>query len=153
VNARRPRDIGTAAETAVTRVAQHHGFPYADRRAGRGVLDVGDITLCPGVIVEVKGGDAARTASDGDIERWLTETARERRNAGAAVAFLVVQRPRVGTLNAGRWWAWWRLGWVAELGGTGLPNTTIYATPVRCTLADALGFLRAAGWGDPLDPV
>lgn len=146
---RRPRDIGTAAETAVVRAARPRGYPWADRLAGHGNADVGDVMLCPGVVVEVKGGDAAKTASDLQIINWLDETECERGNAGAAVAFLVVQRPHVGAINAHRWWAWWRLGWVSDLGpSVGIDGAAML--PVRMTLADALTMLRAAGYGDPL---
>jgi hypothetical protein len=147
----RPKARGTSAETAVVRAARTRGFPYADRIAQHGNRDTGDATLCPGVLVEVKGGDAARHASDLDIERWLEETAVERDNAGTAwVGFLVVQRGMVGALNAHRWWAWWRLGWVADLGGQTVAPS-LAAIPVRCHLGDALTLLRAAGYGTPLD--
>lgn len=79
----RPRDIGTAAETAVVRCLRTAGFPHAERRALRGVLDAGDVTGTPGVAWEVKGGAAARTASDGQLVAWLAETERERLTAGA----------------------------------------------------------------------
>jgi len=145
----KPRAIGTYAETAVVRVARSCGFPWADRFALHGRRDVGDVTLCPGLIVEVKGGEMAKHATDLDIENWLDETARERDNANALVAFLVVQRPRVGAQNASRWWAYWRLGWIADLDD----RPWIYARhmPVRCTLGQSLTMLRAAGYGTPLD--
>lgn len=145
----RPRNIGTAAESAVVRIARANGFPWADRTALHGRLDVGDVILGPGVMVEVKGGDAARTATDRDIERWLDETARERDNGNRIVGFLVVQRPHVGVGNAARWWAYWRLGWIADLDD----RQWLFARqmPVRCLLGEALTMLRAAGYGDPLD--
>jgi len=146
----RPKAVGTAAETAVVRVARAHGFPAADRLTLTGSHDRGDIALCPGVVVEVKGGEQARSASDGDVERWLAETEREREHARAAVAFLVVQRRGVGAPNAGRWHAYWRFGWLADLHGyPAAPDT--YRTVVRLSLADTLDHLRAAGFGDPTD--
>jgi hypothetical protein len=145
----RPKNIGTYAETAVVRAAIRHGFPGADRLTQRGRYDRGDVGLCPGVIIEVKGGDAARTASDGMIDGWLLETERERLNAHADIAFLVTQRAGVGPANAHRWWAWWRLG---EIPGTVRhPGTFGYGVPVRMQFGDALQLLRAAGYGDPLD--
>jgi hypothetical protein len=146
----RPRAIGTYAETAVTRTARSHGFPNADRYALHGARDVGDIGLCPGVILEVKGGHHAQHATDLDVQNWLDETARERDNAHAAVAFLVVQREHVGAPNAARWWAWWRLGWISDLSYI---QAFGYAreVPVRMTLGDALAMLRAAGYGDPIE--
>lgn len=112
---RRPKDIGTAAETAVVRAARCLGFPGADRLTLTGNKDRGDIGLCPGVILEVKGGEQARGASEVDIDRWLNETNTERRHAHADIALLVVQRRGVGAPNAHRWWAYWRLGWLEQL--------------------------------------
>jgi len=102
---RRPRDIGTATESAVVRYLRTAGFPHAERRALRGTLDAGDITGVIGVVFECKGGMAAKTASDGLIQLWLDETMRQVANAGADVGILVVQRASIGEVNAGRWWA------------------------------------------------
>jgi len=145
----RPRAIGTYAETAVTRAARLCGFPYADRHALHGSRDTGDVGLCPGVIIEVKGGEMARRHSDLDVQNWLDETARERDHANAAVAFLVVQRPHVGAPNAGRWWAYWRLGWIADLDGLQWHYARHMA--VRSTLSESLMMLRAVGYGDPIE--
>lgn len=143
----RPKQIGTAAETAVVRAARAHGFGLADRLTLTGALDRGDIGLCPGVIIEVKGGQAAKTASDAQIEKWLGETERERIHGGARVAFLVTQRAGVGAPNAHRWWAWWRLYWLDDVRGFGFELDT---TPIRMPLEAALRILRAAGYGDPI---
>jgi len=144
----RPKNIGTAAETAVVRAARRLGFPNADRLTLTGHLDRGDIGLAPGVIIEVKGGEQARNATDTDIERWLDETNREAFNANADVAFLVTQRRGVGAPNAHRWWAWWRLGWIDHLRDDRHPDD-IDPTPVRMLLTDALQLVRAAGYGTP----
>lgn len=133
----RPRDIGTAAESAIVRVARERGFPMAERRALRGAADAGDILLTAGVIIEAKAGQAAKTASDTLIHNWLDQTERERVNAGAAVAILVTVRPGIGPANAHRWHAHLRSH---HHGGA----------HIRLTLADALVWLRLAGWGEPL---
>lgn len=146
----RSKSRGTYAETAVVRAARTRGFPWADRSALHGRLDIGDVNLCPGVILEVKGGDMARHASDLDIERWLHETAIERKNANAAVGLLVVQRQHVGAVNAHRWHVWARLEWIAELGPHMPLDVGSRLVPVRVTLADALLILRAAGYGEPI---
>ena len=146
----KPKARGTAAETAVTRWLAANGFPNAERRALRGTLDAGDISGCPGLCVEVKGGDAARTAGHGLIIQWLAETETERRNAGAQVGVLVVQRKGFGPDRAGMWWALvyaetlCRL-WVPE----GDPQAAHHA-PIRLHLADLVTLLRAAGYGAPL---
>lgn len=142
--------IGTYAETAVVRTAILRGFPFADRHALHGSRDTGDVGLCPGVVVEVKGGEAARSCSDLDVQNWLDQTHRERDNANAAVAFLVVQRRGVGAANAARWFAYWRLGWIADL--SYCQTFAARHVVVRMTLGDALDLLRAAGYGDPVEP-
>ena len=147
---RRPRDIGTAAETAVVRYLTAHGFPHAERRSLRGALDAGDVTGCPGLCVEVKGGDAARTASDGLIAAWMQELAVEISHADATTGLLVVQRAGVGPANAGRWWAYMPAFQVADLAAPeSLPATRVFGFPVRMLLADAVTLLRAAGYGEP----
>ena len=102
----RSKDIGTAGETAVVRASILGGFEKAERLALRGAKDCGDVRLCEGVIVEVKAGHAAENASDAQIDVWLLDTERERRNAGAQVGVLVTKRKGVGAANADRWWAW-----------------------------------------------
>lgn len=147
----RAKAIGTAAETAVVRAARARGFPWADRYALHGRNDTGDVFLCPGVIVEVKGGDWAKKASDTLIDAWLTETERERINAGAAVGFLVVQRAAVGPANAQRWSSWWRLHWLMDLmPNQGIPSE-LYDQPVRLSLEGSLTVIRHAGYGTPLE--
>ena len=146
--ASRPRDIGTKAETAVVRAAQRLGFPHAERRALRGRSDVGDILLCPGVVIEVKGGDMARRASDALVAKWLVETERERVNAGAEHAFLVVQRAGVGPRNAHQWHAYWTADAWARLLGHEAPVALAGAT-IRTSLESSLAALVANGWGGP----
>lgn len=145
----RPRNIGTHAETAVARVLQSGGWPHAERRALRGTHDCGDITGTPGICWEVKGGEAARNASDGQIVLWLADTERERVNARANFGVLVVQRRGVGAGNAGRWWAVMRAHEVARL-IHGIHD--VKPNPVvRLHLTDVMELLRSAGYGEPLD--
>jgi hypothetical protein len=146
----KPKAIGTAAETAVSRYLQAHGFPHAERRALRGIQDAGDITGCQGICVEVKGGDAAKNASDLLVADWLEETEKERVNARADVGVLVLQRRGVGPANAGRWWAVMTLPTLLSL--TVLPRDYLHpAIPLRMLLSDAVHLLRAAGYGHPFD--
>jgi hypothetical protein len=139
----RPKDIGTAAETAVVRALRQLGFPHAERRALTGSLDQGDITGTPGIVWEVKGGNAAKTASDGQVEKWLDETETELDNAGARHGILVLARPGIGAANAHRWWAITR----EYVGPSDL--TVVF----RTTLADACLRLRSWGYGEPLPEV
>lgn len=150
--ANKPKARGTAAETAVVRAIRPRGWPHAERRALAGVHDLGDITGTPGICWEVKGGDAARNASDGQITDWLAETEKERGNAGADIGVLVVQRGGVGAANAHRWWAHLTLGQVLTLGnGVSLGGSRVNPLPVRLLLEHACVLLREAGYGQPID--
>jgi hypothetical protein len=147
----RPKDIGTAAETAVVRYLRAHGFPHAERRALTGAYDQGDVTGIPGVVIEVKGGKAAKTASDGQVAAWLAETETERVNARADVGVLVMARAGIGPANAGRWWA------VLDNHALTLlthPSVSAYPDapvgPVRMHLADVALLLRWADYGTPI---
>lgn len=148
----RPKKIGTAAETAVVRALRTLGFPHAERAALAGTNDRGDITGTPGICWEVKGGDAARTASDLLINTWVAETERERVNASADIGVLVVQRKGIGAANAHRWWAILPASWLARLmlGDYQVLCASDDHFPVRMLLADACTLLRGAGYGQPL---
>jgi len=148
----RPKQIGTAAETAVVRAARTRGFPGADRLTLTGHKDRGDIGLCPGVIIEAKGGQQAKTASDALIAKWLAETDVERGHAGAAIGLLVTQRPGIGLPNAHRWWAHLTVHtFLTLLGATHAITPPNPDAPLRMTLDSALALLRAAGYGNQHD--
>ena len=136
----RPKNIGTACETAVVRYLRTNGFPHAERRALTGAYDQGDVTGTPGVCWEVKGGQAAKTASDMQVAAWMIETETERINARADVAVLVMARAGIGPNNAGRWWA-------VVPAGFFIASTT--GPHVRMHLAATVLMLRRAGYGDP----
>jgi hypothetical protein len=157
----KPRAIGTAAETGVVRYCKPNGFPHADRLALHGALDEGDVQLCPGVVLEVKGGKRAEAASDALVTAWLDETEVERRNRGADVAALVLKRKGKGAANAGAWWVYlpgWTFVYLAA--SVDYPridparHARVFAAlpTVRIALAALVDLLRAAGYGDPLGP-
>jgi hypothetical protein len=139
---RSPGDIGTHTETDVVRYLQGAGFPQAERRRLRGRDDAGDITGTPGICWSVKGGAAAKTASDLDICRWLHDLEQQRINAAADLGVLVTQRRGVGPANAGRWWAWLD-------GRHWLDSRIAGPLPLRLHLGDAVSLLRIEGYGDP----
>jgi hypothetical protein len=134
----RSKAIGTRGETAVTRYAREHGFPLADRRPLKGINDEGDVLLTVGLIAEVKAGKSAQNASLGQVRAWLAETERERVNARADHAILVVQRRGHGPERVGEWECWTRLA------------LNDYPAVFTVTLHDGLALLRRLGWGDPL---
>ena len=102
------KNKGTAAETAVVRYAWSMGFMDAERIALAGANDQGDVVLMrdPKIILEVKAGKAAQTASLGQISKWLDETQTERDNAKAKHGLLIVQRQGFGNARVAQWECW-----------------------------------------------
>lgn len=150
----RPKQIGTSCETAVVRVSKPLGFPLAERLALAGENDLGDVRLAPYVHLEVKGGKAAETASDAQIEAWMLETERELANAGALAGALVTKRKGVGAANAHRWWAHVRASWLAQWRAYPAELAAeLQAGPdhtIRMTLDSLLAQLRHSGYGDQI---
>ncbi|MFT4225330.1 hypothetical protein [Micropruina sp.] len=146
----RPKQIGTAAESALVKAARQDGFGQAERRALGGSKDLGDILLCPGVIIEVKAGKQTENPSDGQVAAWWAETRAEAVHAAADVALLVLRRRGKGDPLA--WWCWMDLRQLLHLTSVGImPDERTSTVLIRASVADALRMLRAAGWGDPLD--
>jgi hypothetical protein len=142
----RSKNIGTAAESAVVRACKVNGFPDAERRALAGSMDKGDVLVCPGVIIEVKAGEAAIRASDSLVDKWLAETDAEIVNAEAQIGFLVMKRKGIGPDRADEWWAVMRTHTFAHLCG-GLPLGLLDGLiPIRMRLGNALSLLQAAGY-------
>jgi hypothetical protein len=146
----RPKAIGTAAETAVCTYVRENGFGNAERRALRGGKDCGDLTGLGPLVVEIKGGEQARKASDNRIKEWLVETETERANAGADLGLLVVARTRQNVRN---WWTVMTVGTYCKILPGGYPTVQepLNSLSCRTTLESAVIMLRANGWGDPLD--
>ena len=95
----KPKQKGTAAESAVVSFLRTEGFPHAERLALQGGKDRGDITGIPGIVIEVKA------VQEYAFNQWLNEARVERDNAGADFG-LVVAKPRlVGTTKTGHWYA------------------------------------------------
>ena len=140
----RPKAIGTAAETAVVRYLAAHGFPAAERRALHGATDLGDITGTPSLCWEVKGGEAAKDASDKQVAAWLDETREEAGNAGATYGFLIVQRRQKGVRD------WWAVLDVCDLAKLVRCDSREQASNMhaRITLAQLVELLAIAGWTD-----
>lgn len=134
------KQIGTRGETAVVKALRANGFPGAERRALAGAHDLGDILMCPGIIVEVKWGAAARDASLADIAWFWRQTDKERANSKAELGLLVVQRKGYGDARADKSRCFLDLG---HIWGHNHRR-------VEVCLDEALEILRAEGWGDPL---
>ena len=99
---------GTAAETAVVRLATAMGIP-AKRVALAGAADQGDVWLWPEgdgarVVVEVKSRSKAWTWTE--VQKWWAEAEREALRANCDMCLLVVKRPGSGAPSAADWFAW-----------------------------------------------
>lgn len=150
---------GTKGEVAVVKWFTQHGFAGADRLTKRGIHDRGDVSLCPGLMVEVKNVAAAaqRGPTPADLAAWMEETRKETKAGGWDLGFLIVKRG--GTADVGRWWAYVDAATLAALvvvGGKGIwPADVIadllpYRAPVCLDVASLTAILRTAGWGDEL---
>lgn len=112
----KPKAIGTAAESAVVKYLHSIGYTTltAMRKTLSGASDVGDVWCHHAhgtLIIEVKGGESAKSASHGQIVAWLAEAAREADNARldtVVLPVLVTQTRGVGLPRAGEWRAWVR---------------------------------------------
>lgn len=91
----RSKAKGTSAETAVVRFLRTIGFAQAERRTLNGILDRGDITGIPGVVIEVK--NCARQ----ELAAWVAEAERERDNDRASLG--VVWHKRRGKTDPAHW--------------------------------------------------
>ena len=140
----RSKSIGTASERAVVRYLAAHGFPAAERRALHGATDLGDITGTPGIVWEVKGGEAAKDASDKQIAAWFDEAQEEAGNAGATYGFLIVQRRQKAVRD------WWAVLDVCDLAKLVRCDSREQASNMhaRITLAQLVELLAIAGWTD-----
>lgn len=135
----RPKQIGTRAETAVTRYARTHGHPHAERLALHGATDLGDIRLHPGLIAEVKAGHTAETASPTQIQTWWHQTITERHNHGATAALLITKRAGYSPNRCGYWDTHMDLTTLLTLLDAPAPQDTTPLTPlIRMSLDSAL---------------
>jgi hypothetical protein len=107
--------IGTAAEKAVLDYLVALGFECV-RPALAGSGDLGDIwatrpgLVFPKLVVQVKGGRSAETASFEQKMTWLEEAWAQATRAGSTGAVLVTKRAGYGATRVGGWRATWRPG-------------------------------------------
>jgi hypothetical protein len=101
----KPKKKGTEAETAVVNWAKKHEFYAADRLALHGRDDVGDVLVAHGVMVQVKDGyTERREPTDYQIDTWLKETEKQRKNGNHTVALLVHKRFGKSSPDEWRWY-------------------------------------------------
>lgn len=95
----RAKQKGTIAESALVAYLRNFGFPFVERRALTGSVDLGDITGIPGLVIEVKNHKTYK------IPQWMDETKLERENAKADYGILVIKPNGIGLTNQKNWWA------------------------------------------------
>lgn len=95
----KPKQKGTAAESAVVSFLRTQGFPHAERLALQGGKDRGDLTGIPGIVIEVKA------CQEYSFNSWLKEAVAERDNAMAAYGIVVAKPRLVGTTRTNAWYA------------------------------------------------
>jgi hypothetical protein len=114
------------------------------RTRGRSLADTGDIRGTPGLAWQLKYRAAMSRA---EIEVAMGDAETQAVAGGADYGFLVQRRP--GKSDPGRWWAWLRVG---DLCALATQQDKVYAptvhAPVRVELADLVGLLRTASYGE-----
>lgn len=100
---------GYSGENPVLGFMRHLGFTRAYRLRNQGIVDKGDIGGIDDVCIEVKNHGVYK------IGPWMKETAKEKSNAGAATAALVVKPKGIGETRVGEWWAVLTLADYAQL--------------------------------------
>ncbi len=139
---------GTAAESAVVKLAEAHGIP-ARRCALAGSQDQGDVHLWDGrAVVEVKAykGHPSWT----QVDNWWQETEAEcGRVPNCHVGVLVIKRPGSGLAMAMDWFAWvtvadiaWWLTHGTDVALASQVNTRLPDQRVCMPLGDLFALLR-----------
>lgn len=95
-----PRAKGTMAETATVHYLNEHGWPYAERRALKGMFDQGDVTGTPGLCWEVKYANGGIR-----MKSWVEQTEVERLNSGSDHGILVIKPLSRGARSVASWYA------------------------------------------------
>lgn len=85
---------GTSFEVAVVAYLKENGFPYAERRAQRGINDAGDVSGVVGWVLEVKNCRAM------DLGPWVSEAASEASNDGVCRFAVIHKRKQRSTGEA-----------------------------------------------------
>lgn len=164
--------IGRQTENAVAAYLAANGWPHAEPRVLYGANDQGDITGTPGICWQVKGGEQAHTATDGNIDTWMSDLQFQVDNANADVGVLVVKRQGYGAQRVHLWWAYMTLHTTTWLGvgpeyeydelsnyypripllppNLPLLPPNLAVTPVRMHLHSAVALVRHAGYGNPI---
>ena len=85
---------GTSFEVAVVAYLRDHGFPFAERRAQRGIDDAGDVSGVVGWVIEAKNCRLT------ELGPWLNEAKHEAANDGVERFAVVHKRRQHGTAEA-----------------------------------------------------
>lgn len=77
---------GTRYESVLAQFLQENGFPYAERRAKKGVHDTGDMAGIPGIVLEAKSHKSL------SLPQWLDEARVEQERDKADYGIVVARR-------------------------------------------------------------
>lgn len=171
----RSKAVGTWTEARTLDYVKCNGFPEANRRVLHGSKDFGDILMCPGFILSVKGGGSAEALQYADLEKWIIALREQCFHAGGDHGLffrgmLVTKRRGYGAQRAGFWWTHfisseWIYGDASPIvtNAQGSNITWVHNWPVvteeskdignivmTTTLDPALRLARFRGLGDPL---
>jgi hypothetical protein len=89
---------GYLGERPVTDFLKKRGFIRAYRLRNQGINDKGDIGGIDKVCIEIKNHGIYKFGP------WMKEVAKEKLNAGATTAALVVKPKGIGETRIGEWW-------------------------------------------------
>jgi hypothetical protein len=157
---RTPSQIGRAnnrkgkeRENRLVKYLRINGFPGAERTvrtgyrtAGREFTDRGDIDGTPGLVWQSR---AVSEPQWHKVPKFLIETEKQAKAAGADFGILVIPRP--GHASPGEWWAHMFLSDLLRL-VVGQPQAAAALHfGVRLELGELAPLLRVAGYGTPLD--
>lgn len=90
---------GYRGEAPVLDYLKRRGFRWAYRLRTQGINDKGDVGNIDNVCIEIKNQAIYK------ISEWMRDTAREKKNAGAETAALVVKPKGHGDKRVADWWA------------------------------------------------
>lgn len=99
----RPKNMGTAHETAVVSWLKDHGWPWARRRTQKGGKDEGDVCLSERIPFTIEAKTSRRTTERVAIGTWMKELEDEVKNSGDVAGAVIFKRR--GTTDVGEYHA------------------------------------------------
>ena len=95
--------LGTHHETTVKMWLREHGWPYADRKAKNGSLDLGDLRLSERIPFVIEAKSSRSTTEKAALSTFIKELEAEVVNDHAAAGAVVIKKR--GTTDVGEYYA------------------------------------------------